>query len=188
LGSAIALSALFFGTMHFLLTFLFSSGRVINQQLIPPLALVAGLGLSLMVYDHPIVGKRPSRWFLRLLIVAVVFSLVQSIFAWVEVEFGPEGYGSGLMFSWPGSVYRSYVPDALARRGLESLISTIQAVEHWNHYAAIVDFALSGIALAAGLSLGLNRAADRYRERVSLLRRAEESRTSEEGRDEDETE
>jgi hypothetical protein len=72
------------------------------------------------------------------------------------------------MFVWDGSVYESRVEDNLVAWGWEK----VHATRNWFHYAAIIDAALTGIALAIGLTVGLVVAGNRYQEWKSLVRQA----------------
>jgi uncharacterized caspase-like protein len=168
---AVVLGSLFFALMHVLITLLLGTpGLVLNVRglidapLILPLALVSGAGLSLAVYDQPLAGWRmsPGRWLLRLAVVAAVFALAQALFVLAR------DYGTGLMFVWDGSLYESRMEDNLIAWGMEGVYAT----RNWFHYAAIIDAALAGIALAVGLTVGLVVAGNWYQERGSMVRRA----------------
>jgi hypothetical protein len=168
---AVVLGSLTFALMNVLITALLSTPGlvphlrgIIDAPLTPLLALVSGVGLSLAVYDQPLAGWRIAvgRWFLRLAVVASVFALVQAVFVLVR------DHGTGLMFVWDGSVYESRVEDNLVAWGWEK----VHATRNWFHYAAIIDAALTGIALAIGLTVGLVVAGNRYQEWKSLVRQA----------------
>ena len=94
--------------------------------------------------------------------MAAVFALVQTVFVLAD------DHGTGLMFVWDASTYESRAEDDLYKWGWEGILSS----ENWFHYAAIIDAALTGIALAIGLTVVLIFAGDRYQERESLVRRA----------------
>ena len=131
----------------------FSLRALVDKPLIPPLALLAGLGLSLAVYDQPVAGWRLGvrRWLVRLVAVAAVFALVQLAFVLPD----PQGrYGTGLVFTWTGFWYQSHLQDTLVQWGLGGILS----IPNWYHYVAVIDAGLTGIALAAGLNVGLNLA------------------------------
>ncbi|GAB4528275.1 MAG: hypothetical protein Kow0063_04330 [Anaerolineae bacterium] len=151
---AVVFGSLFFTMMHVLQNIILKASGLIEAPLIPPLALVAGVGLSLAVYDQPLAGWRIGvrRWGLRLTIVACVFALVQFVF------FRARDYGPGLIFAWSGFFYQSRLRDPLIHWGLESVLS----IENWFHYAAVIDAALTGIAMAVGLSAGLIAAHNWY--------------------------
>jgi hypothetical protein len=172
---AIVLGAAGFAAAHVLLLGLFSPRALVEQWLIPPLALAAGAGLSLAVHDQPAAHKTgASRWVLRLAAAAAALALVQGAFAAVQVRLDSARLGSGLMFAWAGDLYRVLLPNGLARWGLESAAAGVQENRIVFHYVAVADAALTGLALAAGLAIGMFRAGERYRERQSLVRRAGE--------------
>ena len=96
---------------------------------------------------------------------AAVFALVQALFVGVDLMLGPDDHlGVGLITAWSGYFYESRLLDNLARWGLESVVAT----KNWFHYAAIIDAALTGMAMAVGLSAGLI-AADTWYQRWEKL-------------------
>jgi hypothetical protein len=173
-----------FALVHVLLNILFGFGiRVLRSEpQIVALALLAGAGLTLAVWDLPLVNWRPGArpWLWRLAAVAVVFALVQGAFVLVETQLDdPCGSEVGLLFSWPSSVYRTYVPGRLESWGLRDLAMRLsdaanrsEGCGHWHHYLAIVDSAIVGLALAVGLMVGLVRGGKSYLKTVELERQA----------------
>jgi hypothetical protein len=167
---ALALGSLFFAGMYVLLMLLLRPAGLFESPLGPPLALMAGAGLSYAVYDQPRADWRIGAgwWLRRLAVVAVVFCLVQTIFVVVDLMLGPQrDLGTALMFTWSGYTYKGGLYDTLDRWGLEGILS----MDNWFHVPAVVDAALTGLVLAAGLSVGLIVAGRRYRQWVSLVRR-----------------
>jgi hypothetical protein len=151
---AVVLGSLFFVLMHLLQTLVLKARGLVEAPLIPPLALLAGAGLSLAVHDQPLAGWHVGvgRWFARLGVAAAVFALVQALFVGVDLMLGADdNLGVGLITAWSGYFYQSRLHDNLMRWGLESVVAT----KNWFHYAAIFDAALTGIAMAVGLSAGL---------------------------------
>jgi hypothetical protein len=170
---AVVLGAVFFAGMHVLLMLLLRPAGLYKSPLIPPLALLAGAGLSYAVHDQPLAGWRigAGRWLLRLAVVAAIFALVQALFVAVDLMLGPAGdLGTGLMFAWSGYTFKSGLYDILVNLGLERVFS----VDNWFHYPALVDAALTGIVMALGLSAGLIVAYRWYLKWKSLVRRAGE--------------
>jgi hypothetical protein len=161
---AVALGSLAFALMHVLQNLVLNARGLFEAALIPPLALVAGAGLSAAVYDQPQAAWRVGigRWFVRVAVPAATFALVQAVFALAQ------DYGSGLIFAWTGFFYRSRLHDNLIRWGLEGITAT----ENWFHYAAVIDAALTGIAMALGVTTGLVFAAVQYQKWRSLIEQA----------------
>jgi hypothetical protein len=181
--SSITLGTLGFALMHIFLNLLFGYRELVRQPQIAPLALLAGLGLSLAVWDWPRRSRRPAPATLlaRLLAVAAVFALVHLGFIWIETQFdNPCASEPGLAFAWPSSVYRSLVPDGLSQWGLGGLAARLvdPVLCHegvrviWHRVVAVVDFAAVGVALAVGLMFGLSWAVRSHFERVERDRKA----------------
>ncbi|MCL7453424.1 MAG: ATP-binding protein [Anaerolineae bacterium] len=146
----VVLGALCFAAMHVLHLLLFGARGLAAAALISALALPAGAGLSLAVYDQPFAGQRlgAGRWLLRLAAAAAALALVQAVFSFAL----DPGYGTGLVFAWTGYFYQSGLNDTLVRWGLQGIL----AMPHWFDYAAVIDGGLTGVALSAGLAVGLN--------------------------------
>lgn len=163
---AVVLGTLCFAAMHVVHGLLFGTRGFVAAALTSALALSAGMGLSLAVYDQPFAGARTPagrprhagavagrlprarRWLPRLAVAAVALALVQAVFAF---GLNPE-YGTGLVFAWTGYYYQSGLSDTLVRWGLGGVL----AIPDWFHYVAVIDAGLTGISLAAGLAVGLN--------------------------------
>ena len=91
---------------------------------------------------------------------------MQAVFAF---GLNPE-YGTGLVFAWTGYYYQSGLNDTLVRWGLGG----VPAIPDWFHYVAVIDAGLTGIALAAGLAVGLNVAGRWFEKWEALAMRAGE--------------
>jgi hypothetical protein len=168
---AVVCAALAFGLMHLALISLFQPGVVLDKPLLAPLALVAGAGLGAAVYDQPRAGACISagRWFARLAMAAVALALVQAVLVLAELRLG-RSLGTTLHSGWSSNAFDRGPEGALAWLGL----GRVYAIEHWRHYAAIVEEALAGLALAGGLAIGMRVARDRYQRWAALVRRAGE--------------
>jgi hypothetical protein len=170
---AVVYGSIFFAGMHVLLILLLRPAGLIESPLIPILALLAGAGLSYTLHDQPMAGWHIGlgRWILRLAVVALTFIFVQGIFVLVDVMLGPdEDLGTGLIFAWSGYTFKSALYSVLKNRGLENILS----IDHWFHYPALADSALTGIVLAMGLNIGLISAGNWYWKWKSLVRKVSE--------------
>ncbi len=170
---AVVHGALAFAAAYVLLIVLLDATKLIASPLGPPLALVAGVGLSYAVRDQPMAGWRIGigRWVRRLAASALAFALGQLAFVAVDVALGPgRVLGTGLTVVWSGFTYESFLSALLPQLGLERLLSS----DHWFHYLGVLDAALVGVVLALGLSAGLIVAGRRHRRWESLMRRAGE--------------
>lgn len=168
---SVGLGALFFAVMHVLLMLILQPEALFESPLIPPLALVAGAGLSAVVYDQPMAGWRlgVGRWLRRLALVAAVFALVQGVFVTVDLILGPDrDMGTGLMFAWSGYTYQSGLSELLRKWGFDWVLTN----EYWYHAPAVIDAAMTGIVLMLGLTAGLIVAAKSYWNWEVLLRQA----------------
>ena len=147
LAPALVVGSLSFALVHLLLFLLLDWRSILSAPLVPFMAIVAGLGLSLAVYDQPQAGWRLGfiGWPLRLVAGSAAFVLVQTVFVLL-----PE-WGTQLIFGWSGFFYQSRLADNLVHWGLEGILAWPQ----WFHLAALLDAFLTGIVLCLGLMAGL---------------------------------
>jgi hypothetical protein len=164
-GLALLLGMLGFTISNLLLNIILRPEILITPSLILPMALPAGLGLSLVLFDQPKMGWKlgAGQWLLRLGAVGLFFAIVQGTFILAEQWIGADNYtlGLGLVFGWSGYFFRNNLTDPLIRIGLGGITS----LANWYHYPAILDSALTGIVLALGIAAGLIVADRRYRRR-----------------------
>lgn len=123
--------------------------RIAESPLVPPLGLLFGLGLSLALYGLPAVGRRldAGRTLLRLGVAAVGAVLTQLTFILAD-------RGLAIAIAWPGTRYNAYL-SSLMERWWPSLA---ERVPRWADILGLVDAALVGAALAAGVALGMSAA------------------------------
>jgi hypothetical protein len=170
---AVVQGALAFAAAYVLLIVLLDATKLTASPLGPPLALVAGVGLSYAVRDQPVAGWRIGigGWVRRLAASALAFALGQLAFVAVDAALGPgRDLGTGLTVVWSGSTYESFLSALPPAWGLGRLLSS----DRWYHFLAMADAALVGVVLALGLSAGLIVARRRHRRWESLIRRAGE--------------
>ena len=176
--ATVGMGTLCFALAHPALLALFNPRLLIEGPLIPPMSVLAGMALSVVVHDQPKRGWRPGLSgggrALRLLIVAVLFAGMQTIFVRTAMTTErPGGLGGGLMFAWQHAFYRSMLPNMLERWNLRALGDDLAAIPNAHYYAAVIDAALTGIALAWGLTRGLISADRHIRRRSTLIRHAD---------------
>jgi conflict system STAND superfamily ATPase len=137
-----------FMLMHSVLVTLVFAGAIIVSPLLTPLALVAGLALSLTVYDQPMAGWRTGMAgrLVRIGLAVLVFAGIQAVFASTN-----NSYGGGLDFVKFAVVFGSRMTDVLQQWGLNG----ITGFAAWTQVAAIIDSALCGLVLSCGLISGV---------------------------------
>ena len=77
------------------------------------------------------------------------------------------------MFAWQHAFYRSMLPNMLERWNLRGLGDDLEAIPYAHYYAAVIDAALTGAALALGLTHGLISADRHIQRRAALTRHAD---------------
>jgi len=160
LGPAVALGALLFGLVHWLIAALIGLDLQ-RAPLVPVLGFVAGLGLSLA----PACAVRRRHLIATSLVAGLAFALTQAIF----IAAGGAG-GESLAIVWPGRLYRA----DLARYAAAWWQWVMSNLPGWYHYVALLDAGLAGSVLAAGTAIGV-RLADRWLARwQELVERAGE--------------
>lgn len=176
--ATVALGTVLFAVAHTVLMALFNPRLLLEGPLILPMSLLAGFGLSLVVHDQPSRGWRPElnlgHRVLRLLVVAAIFAGMQAVFVSAALATErPGGWGGGLMFAWQHAFYRSMLPNMLERWNLRGLGDDLEAIPYAHYYAAVIDAALTGAALALGLTHGLISADRHIRRQAALTRHAD---------------
>jgi hypothetical protein len=147
---AVALGTLFFGGAH-LLQALVTNVFLVAPALLFSLGLLFGLGLSLSLYDQPFAfwHLRTSRWLLRMGGWLLRLGVVAGTAVLTQILFDlASGIGVGVTIAWTSTTYSSY---------------------GWPHVWGLVDAALVGIVLTAGITLGLvvaERQFQKWRDRV----------------------
>ncbi len=151
---ATMLGAACFTLAHIVQSIVLNARAFIHTPLIPIMAFLAGLGLSQAVYDQPFKGWHlgPWRWFSRLFIAALTMGLSQAVFALLP------DYGANFIFGWSGFFYESRLRETVIHLGFENIVDTTE----WFHWVGLVDAALTGIAMALGLTIGLIMALKSY--------------------------
>lgn len=153
---AIALGTLFSGGALFALAWL-TGLRIVGRPLVAPLGFLFGLGVSLGVYGQPAAGLRMGlgRWVLRLGAAAGAAVLTQRVFDVTRDK------GLAIAISWPHTRYTAYFSEVV-RRWWPGLMARYP---DWASLLGLVDAALVGTVVAVGITVGMNRAAERLRAR-----------------------
>jgi|GEM_PF-2686544 len=162
-GPAVLLGTAGFVLVHLLLMTLLIPDTLVAEPLLALMAIPAGFGLSLAVYDQPLAGWHlgPAGWLKRLAAAGFLFGLVQAVFV-------AAGKGQlALIGGVQGLDYDIPLGDRLLEWGMAAVIG----VDKWFHYAAIVDAVLFGIVMALGLTAGMIIAAERFKVWQSLVNR-----------------
>jgi hypothetical protein len=147
---AAGLGALFFGLAHIIVAW-FNGLSLAEAPLMVPLGFVAGLGLSLALYNQPRAGwpQHAGPWLLRLGIASLIFVLTQTIFILARNQ------GPGLAVAWGNSLYEA----DFSRYGVAWWQQLIHAFPHWFDYMALFDASLVGLVLAVSNSAPVEPAA-----------------------------
>jgi hypothetical protein len=163
---SLGFGASFFTIANIIVYFILDPRSIFSISIVLPLTFLAGIGICLVVFDQPMSGWRigARRWLVRLTGVASIFASIQIIFVLAEEL----DIGSMLVFGWSGSFYRSYLDRPLGFLGLEDLMK----ISNWYNYASVIDSALTGIALAVGITMGMILASQNYQRRVRRARQA----------------
>jgi hypothetical protein len=157
---ALFLSALSFTIGHSLLSITLRAGLGFANPLIILMTFLAGLGLAQAARDLPAYRPGVVSTIVRLLSAALIFALVLSVFTIVGK------YGVGQTYFWSAQFYQFRLDDMLPALGL----AWIMNLNHWDIIISLMDAALVGAALAAGLMAGM-RFAYRDFERWKTLKR-----------------
>lgn len=149
LGAA-ALVMAAFGLAHLAVAML-NGLQLARAPLVAPMGFVAGAGLALAFFRYdPDSPPRTGRALVRIGVAAAAFALVQLLFVWTGAEGDSIAIGLGRSF-FDGQVF-----------GMTGGAQwTIARGSGWATAATLIDAALLGAAIAAGLVLGLRIAAGR---------------------------
>ncbi len=159
---ALGLGALWFTLGHFLLSVTLRGGLVFEAPLITLMTLFAGLGLAQAGRDLPTYRPGFLGTAVRLLTAGLVFALVLSVFTVVG------GYGVGQTYFWSADFYRYRLDDVLPGWGM----GWVMDLAYWDVVISLVDAALVGMALAAGMMAGMRLAYRDYERWRKLKRKA----------------
>jgi hypothetical protein len=137
-----------FALMHTLINSMFNLTVLINAPLILPMALLGGVFLGYSLSDQPVLDGSPIHIgsLLRIGLVTMIFAIIQLVFIVTK------DYGYALLFVRGGEFYRSMLPDNLLDWHLDQVLN----MNSWYQIPAIIDSAMTGVALALGSTLGLN--------------------------------
>jgi hypothetical protein len=179
---AVFSGALFFGIAHTVVAlinglpvFIYIKGiyQLSPQLLVLPMGFLAGLGLSIVLYDQPwldsVPTKRgiphPNRCGLRFGLAALVFALIQGVFILAKVlakiaeeKFRKEGEddivveaATGIAIARTGEFYKAAFTHYENVPGWRELM---QLCPQWFDYLALLDAALVGMVLTLGIVIG----------------------------------
>jgi hypothetical protein len=169
---AVGLGTLFFGVAHVAVAWM-NGLRLLRAPLVAPLGFLAGLGLSLALYDVRLGASsgggwrmRPWRGLARLGTAALAFCLSQ----WIAILAHEAGLGPalGVTVVLGGSFYQGEFSDHQVA-WWQALIGRIA---RWSDGLALLDAALVGLVIAGGMAIGLLLAARFLKRWRDLLDRA----------------
>jgi hypothetical protein len=153
-----ALLAVGLGTLFAGITLLIESWlnglQIAGKPLVAPLGFLFGLGLSLALYGQPASGRR---WHLGRALVRLGVAVATSLLTQLTFILARDK-GVGIAIAWPGSRYNAFLSSLLDYQWPE----LTERVPLWADYLGLLDAALVGAVLAAGITLGMQVALRRF--------------------------
>jgi hypothetical protein len=110
--------------------------------------LIAGIGLSLALYDQPKAGRRLgwTGWLLRIGAAAAVAALAQLAIFWLGEDYAAASFSNEVNF-----YYQHYRRYDFVRQWMDN-------TPGWERFVMVADMALGGLVLAVGMTLGITAA------------------------------
>jgi hypothetical protein len=162
---ATGLGAVGFASMYVALLALFSPWTLLEAFLIPPMALLAGVGFAANVVALGFAPVRRRKYAVFLIGATLALALAQAVFVGSEIRLGSSHLGATFMFGWDGAFYKSLVPEALYRWKLPIPAGIADVgTPLWAHIATVVDAAVVGGVWAYGLVRGVRVAVAAFKD------------------------